>query len=116
MTKEEKQTKKLAKKEAKSEKKEAKAEKANAKYKAKAEKKHAKAYASFVKDTEKKNAKLQAKAQKDGKEFVPIAIPNVDEYKSSLYVCGTHFCLCDFTVNPNFSHNQPFTFHIYDGR
>ena len=66
MTKEEKQTKKLAKKEAKSEKKEAKAEKANAKYKAKAEKKHAKAYASFVKDTEKKNAKLQAKAQKDG--------------------------------------------------
>jgi len=37
---EEKQTKKLAKKEAKSEKKEAKAEKANAKYKAKAEKKH----------------------------------------------------------------------------
>ena len=82
MTKEEKQTKKLAKKEAKSEKKEAKAEKANAKYKAKAEKKHAKAYASFVKDTEKKNAKLQAKAQKDGKEFVPIAIPNVDEYQT----------------------------------
>lgn len=82
MTKEEKQAKKLAKKEAKSEKKEAKAEKANAKYKAKAEKKHAKAYAGFVKETEKKNAKLQAKAQKDGKEFVPIAIPVVDEYQT----------------------------------
>ncbi len=82
MTKEEKQAKKLAKKEAKSEKKEAKAEKANAKYKAKADKKHAKAYSSFVKETEKKNAKLQAKAQKDGKEFVPIAIPSVDEYQT----------------------------------
>ncbi len=82
MTKEEKQAKKLAKKEAKSEKKEAKAEKANAKYKAKADKKHAKAYKSFVKETEKKNAKLQAKAQKDGKEFVPIAIPSVDEYQT----------------------------------
>lgn len=82
MTKEEKKAKKLAKKEAKTAKKEAKAEKANAKYQAKVEKKHAKAYAGFVKDTEKKNAKLQAKAAKDGKEFVPIAIPEIDEYKT----------------------------------
>ena len=54
--------------------------------------------------------------------LIPVAspaftvIPNVEEYKSSLYVCGTHFCLCDFTVKPNFSQSHPFTFHIYDGK
>ncbi len=82
MSKEDKNAKKLAKKEAKLNKKEAKAEKANAKYQAKADKKHAKAYNSFVKDTEKKNAKLQSKAKGEGKEFVPIAIPPIDEYRS----------------------------------
>ncbi|MDD6728576.1 MAG: hypothetical protein PUE08_05070 [Eubacteriales bacterium] len=82
MSNEVKDAKKLAKKEAKLAKKEAKAEKANAKYKAKADKKHAKAYNSFVKETEKKNAKLQAKAASDGKEFVPIAIPAIDDYMS----------------------------------
>ncbi|MGN0521263.1 MAG: hypothetical protein ACI4IQ_01350 [Eubacterium sp.] len=80
MSKEDKKAKKLAKKEAKFEKKEAKAEKANAKAKVKADKKHAKAYASFVKETEKKNSKLQAKAEKNGKEFVPIAIPAIEDF------------------------------------
>lgn len=69
--------KKLAKKQAKIEKKEAKAEKAIAKANANAEKKHAKAYEKFVKETEKKNAKLQAKK---GNDFVPIAIPAVEEF------------------------------------
>lgn len=73
---------KLTKKEAKLAKKEAKAEKANAKYKAKADKKHAKAYSKFVKETEKKNDKLKAKAAGDGKDFVPIAIPPIDEYQT----------------------------------
>lgn len=82
MSKEIKEEKKLAKKEAKLAKKEAKAEKANAKYKAKADKKHAKAYESFVKDTEKKNSKLRAKAASDGKDFVPIAIPAIDEFQT----------------------------------
>ncbi len=82
MSKEVKDAKKTAKKEAKLAKKEAKAEKANAKYRAKADKKHAKAYNSFVKDTEKKNAKLQAKATSDGKDFVPIAIPAIDEFQT----------------------------------
>lgn len=80
MSKEEKKAKKLAKKEAKLEKKDAKAQKANAKAKAKADKKHAKAYDSFVKETEKKNSKLQAKAADAGKDFVPIAIPSIDEF------------------------------------
>lgn len=75
MTKEEKKAKKLADKEAK-------IEKANAKYEAKLEKKHAKAYEDFVKDTDKKNSKLQAKAAKDGKEFVPIAVPSIDEFQT----------------------------------
>lgn len=82
MSKEVKDAKKLAKKEAKLAKKEAKAEKANAKYQAKVDKKHAKAYNSFVKETEKKNAKLQAKAASDGKDFVPIAIPAIDEFQT----------------------------------
>lgn len=82
MSKEDKSVKKLAKKEAKLQKKEAKVQKSNAKYAAKAEKQHAKAYASFTKETEKKNAKIQAKAAKDGKEFVPIAIPPINEFQS----------------------------------
>ncbi|MCD7797237.1 MAG: hypothetical protein LUG95_06465 [Clostridiales bacterium] len=82
MSNEVKDAKKLAKKEAKAAKKEAKVQKANAKYQAKAEKKHAKAYQSFVKDTEKKNAKLKQKAEKDGKDFVPIAIPAIDEFQT----------------------------------
>lgn len=82
MSKEEKNAKKLAKKEAKAAKKEAKAEKALAKYNAKAEKKHAKAYKGFVKDTEKKNKKAQEKAAKSGQNFVPIAIPAIDEFQS----------------------------------
>lgn len=93
MSKEVKESKKLAKKEAKNVKKEAKLEKANAKYKAKADKKHAKAYDSFVKDTEKKNAKLQAKAKSEGKTFVPIAIPSLDEFqtkKEIKAVAATH--------------------------
>ena len=69
-------------KESKIAKKEAKAEKALAKAKAKADKQHAKDYAKFVKETEKKNKKAQASAQKSGKEFVPIAVPSVDEYQS----------------------------------
>ncbi len=75
MGKEEKKAKKL-------EKKEAKAEKAYVKAKAKADKKHAKAYDSFVKETEKKNSKLKAKAEKEGKDFVPIAIPSIEEYST----------------------------------
>lgn len=82
MSKEEKNAKKLAKKEAKAEKKEAKAEKSLAKAQANAEKKHNKAYAKFVKDTEKKNKKAQEAAAKSGKDFVPIAIPAVDEFRS----------------------------------
>ncbi len=82
MTKEEKKAKKLQKKEAKQLKKEAKLEKANAKAAAKAEKKHAKAYEGFVKNTEKKNAKLQEKAKKEGKDFVPVAIPPIDEFQT----------------------------------
>ncbi len=82
MSKEEKNAKKLAKKEAKQEKKNVKAEAAVAKAKAKAEKKHAKDYEKFVKDTDKKNQQLQAKAAKDGKEFTPIAIPAIEEFKS----------------------------------
>lgn len=82
MSKVDNKNKKLAKKEAKLAKKEAKAAKANAKYAAKAQKKHEKAYKSFVKDTEKKNAKLQAKAAKDGKAFVPLVIPPVDEFQT----------------------------------
>ncbi|MCC8072681.1 MAG: hypothetical protein LIO62_00930 [Clostridiales bacterium] len=82
MTKEEKQTKKIEKKEAKLAKKEAKTEKQIAKAQAKADKKHKKDYDKFVKDTEKKNAKLQQKATSDGKEFVPIAIPAIDEYQT----------------------------------
>lgn len=82
MSNEVKEQNKLAKKEAKLAKKEAKAQKANAKYQAKADKKHAKAYNSFVKDTEKKNAKLQAKAASDGKDYVPIAIPPIDEFQT----------------------------------
>lgn len=82
MTKEEKKAKKLQKKEAKQAKKEAKIQKANDKAAANAEKKHAKAYESYVKDTEKKNAKLQAKAASEGKEFVPVAIPPIDEFQT----------------------------------
>ena len=41
---------------------------------------------------------------------------NVDDAISSVCVWGTVFCVCDFTVNPNFAHNHPFTFHIYDGK
>lgn len=82
MSKEEKNAKKLAKKEAKAAKKEAKAEKSLAKVQAKAEKKHNKAYKKFVKDTEKKNKKAQAAAAKSGKDFVPIAIPAVNEFQS----------------------------------
>ena len=54
--------------------------------------------------------------------LIPVAcpaftvVPNVDDSISSLYVCGTVFCVCDFTVNPNLAHSHPFTFHIYDGR
>lgn len=82
MSKEDKKASKLAKNEAKQAKKAAKNEKAAAKYKAKADKKHAKAYQSFVKDTEKKNAKLQAKAAGSGKDFVPVAIPPIDEFQT----------------------------------
>ena len=35
---------------------------------------------------------------------------------SSLYVCGTVFCVCLSTVSPSLEHNHPFTFHIYDGK
>lgn len=80
MSKEEKSAQKLAKKEAKAAKKEAKAEKSLAKAQAKAEKKHAKAYEKFVKDTEKKNKSSQEKAAKSGKDFVPVAIPAIDEF------------------------------------
>lgn len=69
-------------KESKIAKKEAKAEKSLAKAQAKADKKHGKDYAKFVKETEKKNQKAQAAAQKSGKEFVPIAVPSIDEYQS----------------------------------
>lgn len=69
-------------KESKIAKKEAKAEKAMAKAQAKADKKHGKEYAKFVKKTEKKNKKAQSAASKSGKEFVPIAVPGVDEYQS----------------------------------
>lgn len=82
MSNEEKNAKKLAKKEAKQEKKNLKAEAAAAKAKAKADKKHAKDYKKFVKETDKKNKKLQAKAAKDGKNFTPIAIPDIDDYQS----------------------------------
>lgn len=82
MTKEEKKAKKLAKKEAKAEKKAVKVEKAAAKAQAKAEKNHAKAYNKFVKETEKKNKKAEAKAKKDGKPFVPVVIPPIDEFQS----------------------------------
>jgi len=79
---EDKKVKKLQKKEAKQAKKDAKLQKANEKAAAKAAKKHQKAYDGFVKDTEKKNAKLQAKAAKEGKEFVPVAIPPVEEFQT----------------------------------
>lgn len=82
MSKEDKNATKLAKKEAKAAKKEAKAEKSLAKAQAKADKKHAKAYDKFVKDTEKSNKKAQEKAAKSGKEFIPVAIPPIDEYQT----------------------------------
>ena len=82
MSNEEKKAAKLAKKEAKAEKKEAKAEKYLAKAKAKADKKHAKAYQKFVKDTEKKNKKSQEKASKNGRDFVPVAIPAIDDFQT----------------------------------
>ncbi len=82
MSKEEKKAKKLQKKEAKQAKKDVKLQKAAEKANAKAEKKHEKAYSKFVKDTEKKNAKLQAKAAKEGKAFVPVAIPPIGEFQT----------------------------------
>lgn len=75
MSNEEKKAAKLAKKEAK-------AVKSLEKAKAKADKKHAKAYQKFVKDTEKKNKKSQEKASKSGKNFVPVAIPAIDEFQT----------------------------------
>ena len=33
-----------------------------------------------------------------------------------LHICGTVFWVCDFTVNPSLAHNQPLTFHIYEGK
>lgn len=69
-------------KEAKLEKKNAKAQAAAQKAKAKAAKQHEKDYQKFVKETEKKNEKLKAKAAKEGKEFTPIAIPAVGDYKT----------------------------------
>ncbi len=91
-TKEEKKEKKLAKKEAKLEKKNAKAEARAAKYQAKAEKRHAKDYQKFVKDTEKKNKKLQAKAAKDGKEFTPIAVPAISDFRSKKEIKAEKAC------------------------
>lgn len=82
LSKEDKNAKKLAKKEAKQEKKNLKAEAAAAKAKVKADKKHAKSYDKFVKETEKKNQKLQAKAASDGKDFTPIAIPAIEEFRT----------------------------------
>ncbi|MCH5321575.1 MAG: hypothetical protein J1E36_07405 [Eubacterium sp.] len=82
MSKEEKNATKLAKKEAKLEKKNAKAQAAAAKAKAKADKQHEKDYQKFVKDTEKKNEKLKAEAAKGGKDYTPIAIPAIDDFKS----------------------------------
>lgn len=82
MSKEDKKANKLAKKQLKQEKKEAKAQKSLAKAKAKADKKHVKDYRKFVKETDKKNSKLKAKAEKEGKEFTPIVIPAVEDYKT----------------------------------
>lgn len=91
-TKEEKKAMKLAKKEAKLEKKNAKAEAALAKAQAKAQKNHAKAYDKFVKATEKKNSQLQAKAAKDGKEFVPVAIPAIDDFQTKKEIKAEKAC------------------------
>lgn len=80
------------KKEAKLVKKNEKAEARLAKAQAAAEKKHAKEYQKFVKNTEKENEKLKAKAVKDGKTFVPIAIPDIDDFQSKKEIKAEKTC------------------------
>lgn len=80
------------KKEAKLVKKNEKAEARAAKAQAAAEKRHAKEYQKFVKDTDKKNKKMQAKAAKDGQPFVPIAIPEIDDFQSKREIKAEKAC------------------------